>query len=731
MSTSLDMSEQVHKLLEHTGLQPRGIQREAIENGLLEGQSILVCSPTGSGKTLIGEMALLRAISAGDRGLYIVPLRALAAQVYDILKSRYASKNINIGLSTGDYQADDSELEDYDILITTYERADSLLRHKSSWMKELGTIVVDEIQSLSDSHRGARLESVIIRLKRLVENLQIVALSATIGMPDQLADWLECKLVESIARPIPLLCSVVSRPNRDEAVRQYAMTTVQRNGQVIVFQRTRRDAEAEAKKLAPYVGKQMTSEERSQLQAELESVAHWDANLPKDLKVLLHDGIAYHHAGLGLHARRLVEELFKQGRIRAICATTTLASGMDLPARTVIIANPRSPLDYRTILPANQIHQMLGRAGRPGLDTKGFGIIIADSRGQADEIKNRCFYVQEDESTGRETLEPKYEGLSSKIGEAESLQEQLLVAIDMLNQAPLDDIENGYFGESFLIHQAVRDSGSPMRVIHLAEIDAQSALERHSLSDTIRAARGGVLGTVQLREVNDSVIGGLVSHRSGDNATCRFSSRSLRSGAVEGPMCSCGRPIDTQGVLCPHLVSLGMVAAREQKVYSDYVIPLSLGESSPSGVLTRLRFIEGSEEGRVKPTKLGRLICRLYLRIKTSRELLAMLPFVEDSSSLISTLRHLVSIESRQSLDEKFDFLIAMAASTRIHPDEMAEQLGMPVGDLLSLLDRSRWLLYAIGTIAREGNLSYVAGLAQSLWEEIDSRFEGDIDGSN
>ncbi|MDF1537709.1 MAG: hypothetical protein P1Q69_02260, partial [Candidatus Thorarchaeota archaeon] len=333
--------------------------------------------------------------------------------------------------------------------------------------------------------------------------------------------------------------------------------------------------------------------------------------------------------------------------------------------------------------------------------------------------------------TGREILEPKYERISSKIAEAESLQEQLLVAIDMLDQVRFEDVENGFFGESYLMHQAVRDSGSPMRVIHLGEIDAQSALERHSLSDTIRAARGGVLGTVQLREINDSVIGGLVSHLSGDNATCRFSSRSLRSGIVEGPMCSCGRPIDTRGVLCPHLVSLGMVASREQKVYSDYVIPLSLGESSPSGVLTRLRFIEGSEEGRVKPTRLGRLVNRLYLRIKTARELLAMLPFVEDSSSLISMLRHLVSIESYQALDEKFDFLVAMAASTRMHHDEMAEQLGLPVGDLLSLLDRSRWLLYAIASIAREGNLSYVAGLAQSLWEELDSRFEGDIDGSN
>ncbi|MHA1908448.1 MAG: DEAD/DEAH box helicase [Candidatus Thorarchaeota archaeon] len=731
MSASLDISAQVYEILEGIGVQPRGIQKEAIESGLLEGQSILVCSPTGSGKTLVGEMALLRSISLGQRGLFIVPLRALANQVYEVLRERYTSRNIRVGLSTGDFQADGSDLEDYDILVTTYERTDSLLRHKSSWLEELGTVVIDEIQSLSDSGRGARLESVIIRLKESIEDLQIIGLSATIGMPDQLGDWLGCTLVESTERPIPLLCSVITRSDRESAIQQYAMTTVQRNGQVIVFQRTRREAEAEAKRLAEHVAKQLTSEERGYLQSELGSVEHWGVTLPNDLKTLLHDGIAYHHAGLGLPARRLVESFFRAGRIRVICATTTLSSGMDLPARTVIIGNPRAPLDYRKILPPNQIHQMLGRAGRPGLDNKGFGIIIADSKGQANEIKHRSFHVRKDDVTGREYLTPKYEALQSRMHDSESLQEQLLVAIDMLNESKLEEVENGFFGESYLVHQAIRDSRSPMRLIHLGEIDAASALEQHSLSDTIRAARGGVLGTVQIREVTDSVIGGIVTQRGGDNATCRFSSKSMRSGIVEGPMCSCGRPIDRHGVLCPHLVTLGMVASKENKVYADYVIPLSLGETSPSGVLTRLRFMEGADEGRVKPTRLGRLISRLYLKIRTARELLAMLPFVTDTTSLFSLLRHIVSIEGNQTLDEKFDHMIAMAASTRIHSEDMAEQLGMPVGDLLALLDRSRWLLYAITAIAREGNLTYVSKKAESLWEEIDSRFEGDKNGSD
>ncbi|MFW9953804.1 MAG: DEAD/DEAH box helicase [Candidatus Thorarchaeota archaeon] len=731
MTSYMDISARVHKILDHIGLQPRGIQRDAVDKGLLEGQSILISSPTGSGKTLIGEMALLRSISAGKRGLYIVPLRALASQIYEVLKSRYEPKNIRVGLSTGDCFSESEDLSEYDILVTTYERTDSLLRHRVKWIEEIGTIVIDEVQSISEPVRGARLESVIIRLRKIVENLQIVALSATIGMPEQLSEWLGCELIESSERPIPLICSVVPKVHRDEAVQLYTMTTVQKNGQVIVFQRTRREAEAEAKRLAPHVGKQLTSNERAFLQSELSSVEHWGVALPKDLREVLHEGIAYHHAGLGISARRLIEGLFRQGQIRVICATTTLSSGMNLPARSVIIANPRSPVDYKELLSSNQIHQMLGRAGRPGLDAKGFGIIVADNKGQAIEIKQRCFYTHHDESTGREILEPRYEILRSALSDSESVQEQLLVALDLLGEASLQDIEDGFLADTFLIHQAVRNSGSPMRLVHLGDIDAISVLEKHSLSDSLRAARAGVLGTVRIREAHDSVIGGIVTQKGGDNATCRFSSRSQRSGAIEGPMCSCGRPLDENGVLCSHLVILGIAAITEHKIYADHVIPLSLSESSPSGVLRRLAFIEGADGGKVRVTRLGRLVSRLYLRIRTARELLAMIPFVDDTTTLLSLLRHLVSIEGNLALDEQFDFMVAMAATTRIHTQDMAEQLGLPIGDLLSLLEKARWLLSAIAAIAREGNLSFVAGQAQSLWEELDTRFAGDDDGNN
>ena len=226
MTEAQDTPSSVNKILESIGMVPRGIQTDAIHAGLLEGNSIMVSSPTGSGKTLVGEMALLRAYMEGRKGIYLVPLRALANQVAEVLTDRYSSQKINVGISTSDYESEGESLSEYDILVTTYERADSLLRHKSQWLTSIGTVVIDEIQNLSEIGRGARLESVIIRFKRLIEDLQIVALSATVGMPEQLAEWLGCGLIESTDRPVPLQCSVVTSKDRDESIRKFVMSTV-------------------------------------------------------------------------------------------------------------------------------------------------------------------------------------------------------------------------------------------------------------------------------------------------------------------------------------------------------------------------------------------------------------------------------------------------------------------------------------------------------------------------
>lgn len=717
-----DVSSQVTRLLNQAGMRPRGVQSKSISKGLLEGQSIMVSSPTGSGKSLVGEMALLRAVTCGKKGLFLVPLRALAVQVFKTMKERYEHLGVLIGFSTGDYQSNGEELAEFDIVVTTYERADSLLRRRNSWLDDLGTVVIDEIQTMADVGRGARLESLIIRLKSSIEDLQIVALSATTGYPDELAEWLGCKLVECDERPVPLVHKVVSTSNRNRSLKTLVMTTVQGNAQAIVFHRTRREAEAQARWLSEDVGRQLTTEEKKNLDQDLGSIEHWNVTLSQDLRSLLHNGIAYHHAGLSYNSRRTVERLFREGEIKVICATTTLSAGMDLPARTVILSSIKSPADHRQLLSANTIHQMLGRAGRPTHDKIGFGIILAGSTGETEEAKRRYFEIIIDDKNGKEILIPKYDRINSTLGQAGSLSEQLLVVLDMLGSATIEEIENGLLGNSFLVHCAVRDSKAPMRVLQLGEISAKIVLERHALPETIQAARKNVLGKTILREKNETVIGGIVTSVDGGQCTCRFSARLSPSGAVEGPMCSCGTPLE-EGILCHHLVTLGMAAANELGNMADYVIPLALSESSPLGLLIRLGLVEGAADGKLKPTKLGRAANRLYLSIPTAREILALLPTTNNSTELLWLLRHVVAIESGTTIDESFDNLIGSLVTTDISVGDLASQFGLSIGDVYGLLDTSRWLLRSISVLSDLGGLARAFELSQGLADVLDKRF--------
>ncbi|MHA2379621.1 MAG: DEAD/DEAH box helicase [Candidatus Thorarchaeota archaeon] len=719
MTSVVDVPTNVTRLLQQAGISPRGIQTDAIEAGLLEGKSIMVCSPTGSGKTLVGEMALLRAIFDGRRGLYLVPLRALAYQVTRLLKKRYEENVIRIGVTTGDMHLTGEEMSEYDIIVTTYERADSLLRHQAPWLPEVGAVVIDEVQNIADRSRGARLESVILRLKRSIDDLQIVTLSATVHEPDQLAEWLGCKLIQSDERPVPLTCRVISTPDRPMAVKRTVMTVVQADGQVLTFHRTRREAEAEALRLSENVVRQIGGREQRELDREINSVENSHINIPPNLRKLLHNGVAYHHAGLASKVRGLVEDMFNSGMVKVVCATTTLATGLDLPARTVVLTSCRSPENYRELLSANSVHQMLGRAGRPGRDVKGFGVILTGSRGESDVAKRRYFHEQGDDLT------PRYNRVVSRLGTASTLTEQTLVLLDLLNEADTERIEE-ILGESYLLHCAVRNPKSPMRLFNLGVVTAESTVEKHALIDTVRTARQGALGSVSIRETSEEVIGGIVTGFQGGHFTCRFSARLQNSGALEGATCSCGNPVDSMGILCMHLVSLGIAASKDAsfRELANYVIPIAMEESSPVDRLTRMGLIEGGKKVGLRITRLGRKVNRLYLSLLTVREMMAMMPFTDDSTKLLSLVRHLVSLEGRQDLDESFEQMIGMVATTSTPVREIADSIGIPVGDAYSLLDRTRWMLFSIQVLAEHGGLEHLTELSGVLLRGINERLD-------
>ena len=168
------------------------------------GKNLLVCTPTASGKTLIAELAGVKNILEGKgKCIYIVPLKALASEKFKDFKKRYGHL-IRIALSIGDLDSADPYLADYDLIICTAEKLDSLIRHHTPWLSSVSTVIVDEVHIMNDVGRGPTVEILITILRKLLKKMQMIALSATIGNPKELAEWLDAELAIDDWRPVKL-----------------------------------------------------------------------------------------------------------------------------------------------------------------------------------------------------------------------------------------------------------------------------------------------------------------------------------------------------------------------------------------------------------------------------------------------------------------------------------------------------------------------------------------------
>lgn len=368
-------------------------QAECVEKGLFEGASLLLAIPTASGKTLVAEMAMHAHVARGGRCLYIVPLRALAAEKH----RDFSAAGLDVGIATGDFGRRDEHLGRHAVVVATSEKVDSLVRNGASWLREVTLLVVDEVHLIGDDHRGATLEMVITKLRSLCPGMQFLGLSATVGNPEEIAAWLDAACVTGDWRPVPLREGVywdgaihfidedvpVPRQTRHDDVNLVA-DTVSGGGQCLVFVSSRRNAEAFARRAAS--GLALEDNRLAPRAAALEREGHTD--LGRSLAACAARGAAFHHAGLGPEQRRLVEEGFRDGVLRVIASTPTLAAGLNLPARRVVI---RDYLRFEAgrgmqPIPVGEYHQMAGRAGRPRLDPVGEAVLIAKSADGVDQL---------------------------------------------------------------------------------------------------------------------------------------------------------------------------------------------------------------------------------------------------------------------------------------------------------------------------------------------------------
>lgn len=382
-------------------------QAEAIPIAL-EGRNLVAAIPTASGKSLIGIVPALKLLSE-RRGkiLYIVPLKALASEKRDDFE-RFASRlGFKVHMSTGDLDSDDRGMADADVVVATSEKTDSLIRHGSRWIDGIRLVIADEIHMIHDPGRGPTLEVALTKLVRKLPEMQVIALSATISNASDMADWLDAALVRSDWRPVPLRegvyldgeiafddGTVTEVPLIDENIESMVVQTVNDGGQSLVFVNSRRSTEAVASRVADALGDLkvggITPAEKSILEGDSETT-----DMGRKLATLATKGAAFHNAGLTYKQRRVVEDGFKAGRIKCIVATPTLAAGINLPARRVIVRDTtRFEKGGNVPISVMEVKQMCGRAGRPGYDPYGEAVLIAKNQKDADHLTED--YVEHD-----------------------------------------------------------------------------------------------------------------------------------------------------------------------------------------------------------------------------------------------------------------------------------------------------------------------------------------------
>ncbi len=429
---------------------------EALEDGY----SVLVCAPTGAGKTVVGEFGVHLALAANQKCFYTTPIKALSNQKYHDLVDRYGTNQV--GLLTGDTSVN----ADAPVLVMTTEVLRNMLYVGSPALTGLGYVVMDEVHYLGDRFRGAVWEEVIIHLPAAV---RLISLSATVSNAEEFGEWLvsvrgETRVIVHEERPVPLwqhvqvgsrmfdlfsadgtavdaqlIRHVADRtryldpvPNRRGGRgprgwrppdRPQIIERLDREGLLpaITFIFSRAGCDAAAKQCV-WAGMWLTTEdERVEIDEVIDELT---VDVPRqDLDVLgywewrdgLRRGVAAHHAGLIPAFKQTVEELFVRGLVRAVFATETLALGINMPARTVVLErltkfNGESHADVTP----GEYTQLTGRAGRRGIDVEGHAVVVwspdVDPQRVAGLASNRTYPL-------RSSFRPSYNMAVNLVGQ--------------------------------------------------------------------------------------------------------------------------------------------------------------------------------------------------------------------------------------------------------------------------------------------------------------------------
>jgi len=390
--TAPGFTEELKIVLTEWGIQSlTDIQRIALENGVSNGESLLISAPTSSGKTLVGEIALLIALRASKKCLYLVSHKALADQKYNDFELKFGTTGeqsiASVGLSTGDRQEGDARP---DILIATYEKA---LAMALSGLIDFSKMVVvaDELQIIGEDGRGANIEALcsIIRQQNVD---QFIALTATVGNPEELAGWLNCKLAASYRRDIELYQEIWydnkvytvrfgdeegSIDDQGEILAHDVIEVTRKlvndgKSPVLVFTESRNEAIQYAQR---YSQTEQQSAEGIELAVQLDLFSE-PTEASEQLLGNARKGVAFHSADLTAQERQVIENGISNSKIQVCFATSTLAAGVNFPFKTVVF--PKLTYQWRPDpkIKRSDYRNMSGRAGRLGMHESGFAVLL-------------------------------------------------------------------------------------------------------------------------------------------------------------------------------------------------------------------------------------------------------------------------------------------------------------------------------------------------------------------
>ena len=426
------------------------IQSKVFDFSFNSQKNLLLCAPTGAGKTIVALFAILGLLNAHRdpntqlinfsnlKVVYLAPMKALVAEIVNTLNYRLGYLGIKAAEFTGDIHLTMEEFEDTTVIVSTPEKWDVLSRKSTerTFNDKLRLLIVDEIHLLGDS-RGPVIEAVVLRTLSQ-KNTRVVGLSATLPNYEDVARFMEVDFEDGLFyfnnsfRPVPLSqtyigVSETSGIKKMALVKEILFKKVLeriKDHQVLVFVHSRKETVKTANELketafAENVEEIFVNENSKSIIEGLKN-----SILSSDLQAVLSSGIGFHHAGLSRNDRKYVEDLFANGHLSVLISTATLAWGVNLPAHTVIIKNTQvySPVHGKWVpLSTQNLLQMLGRAGRPLYDREGEGIIITSTQ----EMRHYMSFLNEQEPIESSLLSSLPEALNAEIvlGSVQNLKE--------------------------------------------------------------------------------------------------------------------------------------------------------------------------------------------------------------------------------------------------------------------------------------------------------------------